>query len=80
MKDTDWKLPGRMYRYFIFCDEIRDKRETQSLFTLFKYYNIAVSEYNCILEHDVGDECSSKDEFGVPFNGICTLLETKQLV
>jgi len=65
----------RMWRYFIFCEEKKEKRLAQEIFSMFEYYNIAISEYQCIPEYgEVGDDCTTHDKDYNPIPGICTLL------
>ena len=62
-KDCNYqeKLFSRFYRYFTFCDEEKEKRVKQNVYDLWNFYNIPISEYQCIFDHDVGDDCTYVD-------------------
>lgn len=66
-------------RIFAFCDKTVDIRLAEDFSTKFDYFNIAVSEYQCIGEHDVGDTCTYNGKLNIS-PGKCILLQTLQLM
>ena len=62
-----------------FCDEPLTIRLGEDFHGVYDYFNIAVSEYQCIGEHDVGDYCAFLNGPS-PMPGQCVLLQTLQLM
>ena len=62
------------YRYFTFCgDQIAHRLNDQDD-PNGDYYNMLISEYQCIGNSDVGDKCSHTDRNGDQFPGRCVLM------
>jgi hypothetical protein len=69
------------FRYLSFCDDAfgkgakeKTERLAENIHGFFEYFNIAISEYTCIGDKNIGDACPADCEKGVCKKGKCTLL------
>lgn len=67
-----------------FCDDAfgegkkeRTERLAEQIHSLFEYYNVAISDYTCIGDKEVGDRCPADCVKGACKPGKCTLLQTQ---
>ena len=74
------KDPAREFRYFVFCDDTIPERESKDLYHYNAYYNMPISEYQCIEPNEIGQDCQAYTrQFNEKFEdkkipGICVVL------